>query len=249
VTAATGTGRGTLRLDLIDNDSIVDSLNHPLGGIGGGNGGYTIGEVYAINRVVIIPVTTDFRSTGARDGWVLEKNENANTGGSKNSNADFFKVGDDAQDRQFRSILHFPTYYLPDNAVVTQVILMIKKQDVIGTDPFITHQNISIDIRKGLFSNFNLLSMWSLQLTDFQSPADLVSAGVIQNNPVGGWYWATLDSKTFQFINLTDITQIRLAFQLDDNDDMGEDAIRFFSGDYPYQSDRPHLQIEYYVPR
>ncbi len=249
VTAATGSGNGSLRLDIIDNDSILDFVNHPLGGLGVANGNFNTGDFITINRVVIVPVITDFRSTGQRDGWVLEKNENSNTGGSKNSSASFIKLGDDAQDRQFRSILHFPTYYLPDNAVVTQVILMIKKQDVIGTDPFTTHQNIAIDIRKGLFSNYNFFTLWSLQLTDFQSPADVSSVGVIQNNPVSGWYWATLDSRAFSYINLTDITQIRLAFQLDDNDDMSEDSIRFYSGDAPSQIDRPHLQIEYYVPR
>jgi hypothetical protein len=91
--------------------------------------------------------------------------------------------------------------------------------------------------------------MWSLQLTDFQAQADAAAVGTIQNNPVSGWYWATLDSRAFPFISLTDITQIRLAFQLDDNDDMSEDSIRFFSGDYVSQLDRPHLQIVYYVPR
>ncbi|MBC7879642.1 MAG: PD40 domain-containing protein [Anaerolineales bacterium] len=249
ITVNTGTGNGTIRLDVIDDDSILDSANHPLGGVGAGNGAFAIGEVYTINKVVITPVSVDFRSTGASDGWILESSENSNIGGEKNSAAPVFKLGDDAKDRQFRSVLHFPTYYLPDNAVVTQVILMIKKQDVVGTDPFTTHQNISVDIRKGYFSNFSFLSFGSLQLTDFQAPADVYSVGTIQNNPVSGWYWTTLDSRAFANINLTDITQLRLAFQLDDNDDLGEDHIRFFSGNYPEQRDRPHLLIEYYVPK
>ena len=249
VTAATGSGNGTLRLDLIDNDSIVNSINQPLGGPGAGNGNFTVGDSYTINRIVIVPASTDFRSTGASDGWVLESKENSNVGGTKNSAAAVFKLGDDAQNRQFRSILHFPTYYLPDNAVITQVILMIKKQDVVGTDPFTTHQNILIDIRKGYFSNFNIFSFGSLQLTDFQAPADAYSVGTIQNNPVSGWYWSTLDSRAFPYINLTDITQIRLGFQLDDNNDRGEDYVRFFSGNDPDQKDRPHLLIEYYTQK
>ncbi len=249
ITVATGSGNGDLRLDLMDDDTVVDSLSHPLGGNGVNNGSFMSGEAYTINRIVIVPVSTDFRSTGSSDGWVLESKENSNVGGSKNSAAAVFKLGDDAQDRQFRSVLHFPTYYLPDNAVITQVILMIKKQDVVGTDPFTTHQNILIDIRKGYFSNFNIFSFGSLQLTDFQAPADAYSVGTIVNNPVSGWYWATLNSGAFSYINLTDITQIRLGFQLDDNDDLGEDHIRFYSGNYPEQRDRPHLLIEYYVPQ
>lgn len=249
VTAATGSGIGTLRLDLIDNDSIIDSVNHPLGGSGAGNGSFTTGEVYAVNKFTSITFTTAFRSNRANDGWILESSEESNKGGTKNSNAATINLGDDGRDRMYRAILHFPTNSLPDNAVVTQVILMIRKKSTVGTDPFITHQNISIDIRKGAFGNFNLFSFWSLQPSDFQASADMNSVGMIQNNPVSGWYWAMLDNRAFPYINLFGVTQIRLGFQLDDNDDQGEDTIRFYSGDYPEQADRPHLQIEYYVPK
>jgi hypothetical protein len=249
ITIATGSGNGTLRLDLIDNDSILDSVNQPLGGLGAGNGNFTTGEVYTINKISPTILSAAYRSTGSSDGWVLESSENSNLGGSKNSNARNFILGDDAQDRQFRSVLHFPTYYLPDNAVVTQAILMIKKQNVVGTDPFTTHQNISVDIRNGLFGNFSLFKFGSLQPHDFQAAADMYMVGTIQNNPVSDWYWATLDSRAFPYINLTDVTQLRLGFQLDDNDDLGDDYIRFYSGDYDAQKDRPHLLIEYYVPR
>lgn len=249
ITVNTGNNNGTIRLDVVDNDSITDSANYPLGGVGVGNGNFATGDIYTINKIIITPVTVAYRSTGANDGWVVESNENSNVGGSKNSAAPVFKLGDDAQDRQLRTILHFPTYYLPDNAVVTRVILMIKKQDVVGTDPFTTHQNISVDIRKGYFSTFTIFSLFSLQPTDFQAPADAYAVGTIQNNPTGGWYWTMLDSRAFALINLTDITQLRLGFQLDDNDDLSDDHIRFYSGDYPEQRERPHLQIEYYIPK
>ena len=249
VTAATGSGNGTLRLDLIDNDSIVDSVNQPLGGVGAGNGSFASGEAYTINKFSPTILSTSYRSTGSSDGWVLESNENSNLGGSRNSNAGTFVLGDDAQNRQFRSVLHFPTYYLPDNAVVTQAILMIKKQDVIGTDPFTTHQNISVDIRNGLFGNFELFKFGSLQPQDFQAPADMYMVGTIQNNPVSDWFWVLLDSRAFPYISLTNVTQLRLGFLLDDNDDLGDDYIKFYSGDYDAQKDRPHLLIEYYVPR
>ena len=48
----TSTGSGTLRLDVVDDDSIVAVSNAaPLGGIGAGNGSYTFGAVYAIDVV------------------------------------------------------------------------------------------------------------------------------------------------------------------------------------------------------
>ncbi len=48
VSASTGAGLGTLRLDLIDDDTILDSGGNPLGGPGLGNGSFTTGEVYSI---------------------------------------------------------------------------------------------------------------------------------------------------------------------------------------------------------
>ena len=85
--------------------------------------------------------------------------------------------------------------------------------------------------------------------SDFEAPASLYNVGQIQNNPVGGWYWTMLDPKAFPYIDKTGITQLRLAFQVDDNDDLGNDYLAFYSGDTIGQEDRPHLVIEYYVPK
>jgi hypothetical protein len=249
VAVNTGTGNGTIRLDVMDNDSIVDSVGSPLGGAGLGNGSFTAGEIYTVNKIVYVALSDKLRSTGNTDGWVLESSEDSNQGGSKNSTEQTFKLGDDGKDRQFRAILHFPTHYLPDNAVVTKLVLMLKAYGVAGTDPFATHGNISIDIRYGPFGSFGPFGIKALQDMDFQAPASGNAVGIIQNNQVGGWYWAMLDSSAFPYINLTGTTQLRLAFQLDDNDDLGADYLVFFSGDYIEQRDRPHLLIEYSVPR
>lgn len=60
VTVNTGTGNGTLRLDVIDNDSIIASVGGtPLGGAGAGNGNFTSGQFYTINKTPsIVSVTT-----------------------------------------------------------------------------------------------------------------------------------------------------------------------------------------------
>lgn len=51
VTVSTGTGSGTLHLDLIDNGSIKDMTNNPLGGPGPVNGDYISGETYTIDKI------------------------------------------------------------------------------------------------------------------------------------------------------------------------------------------------------
>lgn len=50
VTVNTGTNEGLIKLDLIDNDSIVNSQNIPLGGEGIGNATFTNGESFTIDR-------------------------------------------------------------------------------------------------------------------------------------------------------------------------------------------------------
>ena len=49
VTVSTGSGDGTIRLGLIDDDSIVDGDGAALGGPGAGNGSFS-GEVYSLDR-------------------------------------------------------------------------------------------------------------------------------------------------------------------------------------------------------
>jgi peptidyl-Lys metalloendopeptidase len=48
VTINTGTGRGIIRLDVMDDDSIVDGSGNALGGTGNGNGNFTSGETYLV---------------------------------------------------------------------------------------------------------------------------------------------------------------------------------------------------------
>ena len=48
VTVNTGSGSGTLRLDLIDNNSVMDASSNTLGGAGVQN--FTTGQVYTINK-------------------------------------------------------------------------------------------------------------------------------------------------------------------------------------------------------
>ncbi len=83
-------------------------------------------------------IPSTFRSVAGNDGWILESGENTNAGGILNATATTFNLGDAAGNRQYRSILSFNTIDLPDNAVITKVTLRIRKQLVVGSDPF-TH--------------------------------------------------------------------------------------------------------------
>lgn len=249
VTVFTGSGSGTLRLDVVDDDSIMDVWQSPLGGMGAGNGIFQTGFQYTIEKFTPVIIEASFSSGAVDDGWVLESKENSNRGGTKNSNATTLRLGDNGQNNQYRVILHFSTSSLPDNAVVTQAILMFQQERIVGGNPFLSHGRILVDIRKGAFGSFGPFAIGALQTSDFQAPASYTNAGAIINNPVGGWYWATLDGASLPFIHPTGITQLRLGFELDDDNDRREDYLSFFSGNFATDSARPQLKINYYLPK
>ncbi|MBI5353886.1 MAG: hypothetical protein HZB50_14680 [Chloroflexi bacterium] len=51
VTVDTGTGTGTIRLDVVDDDSILDTVGNQLGGPDAGNGNYPSGETYMVDKI------------------------------------------------------------------------------------------------------------------------------------------------------------------------------------------------------
>jgi hypothetical protein len=194
-----------------------------------------------LDGVVAVPNTlsVEVNSEGLMDGWLLETSENSNQGGIVNPTAGTFILGDNVKNRQYRSILHFDTALLPDNAVVTGVTLKIKRQSLTGTDPFNTHGRIAVDIRKGAFS-----SSRELQSTDFQAVPSKLRVGFLSNGlQADGWTAADLELG-YRSINLIGITQLRLYFQLDDDNDASADFIRFYSGDAA-AANRPVLVIDY----
>jgi hypothetical protein len=111
----------------------------------------------------------------------------------------------------------------------------------VGTNPLSTHGNLMMDILKGAFGGSN-----ALQLVDFQAAASK-SGVIIPNTPSAGWYVRSLPANTLTFINKVGVTQIRLRFALDDNDDLAADFMKFFSGN-AIATNRPQLIIQYYVP-
>ncbi len=73
VTVNTGSSSGTIRLDVMDNNTIMDNANNPLGGIGNGDGNYANGEVYTINKGDAVDTTGVFRPS---NGALYLKNSN-----------------------------------------------------------------------------------------------------------------------------------------------------------------------------
>jgi alpha-tubulin suppressor-like RCC1 family protein len=193
--------------------------------------------------VVVATLTKSYRSQAAHDGWVRESNETSGKGYTGNSAAMVFYLGDDASNRQYRSILSFDTASLPNNAVLTKVTLKIKKQGLVGSNPFSTHQGLLVDIKKPYFG-----TALALAAHDFQATANKLAVGTFGTTASSGWYSVTLLNAAYPYINRTGTTQFRLRFKLDDDNDNTADYMKFFSGNYGTATDRPVLVIQYYVP-
>jgi hypothetical protein len=184
-------------------------------------------------------------SVAAEDGRVLESSESSNSGGSTNSSdatVDALRTGDDASDRQFKTILSFDTSSIPDGATITSATLRLKRGSLTGTNPFTTLGSLLVDIKGGTgFSNSA-----SLQTGDFQAAADGSAVATMSAaNANGDVSSGALNVTGRTLINKTGKTQFRVYFTLDDNDNATADYIGWYSGNDATAANRPTLEITY----
>jgi hypothetical protein len=206
--------------------------------------------IYVDGSLIVAPVAEpplELLSVAAEDGWTLESGETTGKGGKINAGATTIRIGDDALNRQYRSILSFNTSALPANAVITKVTLRITYQGKTGTNPFNTHKLLLVDLKTSTFGTS------ALQKADFQTTATLMSAGIIGKTPVSlvpNVYESVLTQTALDSLNANigfTQMQLRLRFQKDDNNDFGADFLKFYSGNSSTLNTQPVLIIEYTV--
>ncbi len=195
-------------------------------------------------RVLSLPVEITLTSIGLHDGRIRETKENNETGGNTNSTATnnrAIRAGDHKGDRQWRGFVSFDTSAIPGGAVVTSANLRLRRGRVVGTNPFSTHGACRIDVQTGGFGGDVALAA-----SDFQASATAVAAGTLSNAPSNGdWSEGLLDAAGLAAIDPDGITQMRIYFDLDDNDDNGNDFIGYYSGDHSNADNHPRLVISY----
>lgn len=239
VTVNTGSRNGTIRLDVLDDNSILNGVGNPLGGGGLGDGNFSLGEVYDIQKI------KTFRSIGSADGWIL-----ASPGSNKstlNSTATTLRLGDNTVNKQYRSILSFNTAALLDNAIITKVTLRLTRVSVfpVGTNPINLLQGIMVDVRKGFFG-----SSVGLQSSDFNAASTQTVGPFNRVLPSKNRYNLDLTAAA-PAINLLStqagVTQLRLRFKLTTNNDAVANLLAVASGNATVVS-QPQLIIEYRIP-
>ncbi|HEY5999460.1 MAG TPA: YDG domain-containing protein [bacterium] len=194
-----------------------------------------------VGGFLTISPTVQFVSSGALDGWVLESSQGSNVGGAVDARAIVVRLGDDAANRQYKAVLSFDTSALPNNAVIQSAVLQLYSGvPVTGRNPFAVLGGLRLDIRQGTFGTK------ALTATDFQTPASLAGAGVINKTPVLGWYSGRLSAAGRGKINKAGITQLRVYFTKGDNGNRKADFISFNSGNATVN--QPQLTITYALP-
>ncbi|HVR96751.1 MAG TPA: M14 family zinc carboxypeptidase [Thermoanaerobaculia bacterium] len=190
------------------------------------------------------PTVVTLTSVGTQDGWVLESTETSNAGGSIDGSAtttSALRVGDATSDRQYKSVVSFDTSSIPDGATILSATLRLRRGTLSGTSPFSTHGTCRADVQTGGFSGSA-----TLQTGDFQATATAVQAASLSNAASdGSWSEGNLNAAGLAALDKTGTTQLRVYFNLDDNDDNGNDYIGYYSGDNTTAANRPQLVVTY----
>jgi hypothetical protein len=189
-------------------------------------------------------VTVTFTSTGANDGRTWEATETSNTGGgnvASDTSGSALRVGDLTTDRAYRSVLSFDTSSLPDTATITSASVRLVRGALSGTNPFGPLGACQVDVRSGVFG-----SAATLANADFEAAATAVGVASLSNPTTNG----ALSSGTFNAaglaaINKTGLTQLKLYFTIDDNDNNAYDYIGFYGGEATTAANRPQLVVTY----
>ena len=194
--------------------------------------------------VLVPPVQVTFTSISTEDGWVRESNENSDVGGRKNNTGtgtSALRPGDDKKDKQYKALVSFDTSSLPAGATIVSATLRMRRGNVTGTNPFTTHGTCWVDVETGGFAGSTTLANG-----DFEAAATAVQATSLSNAVSNGdWSEGTLNAAGLSAIHTSGTTQMRIYFDLDDNDDAGNDYIGYYSGDNSNASNHPQLVVVY----
>jgi len=198
-------------------------------------------EIFVAKYRVDMEITQILESQASSDGYVVESSETSGVGGTAVSNAADLTLGDDAARKQYVVIVSFDTSGIPDAATISSAKLKMVRSALTG-DPYASLTPITVDVKRGAF-NGNA----ALEIADFQAAADAVAAATLPNPPSNGSTSSGgLNVAGRDAINKTGVTQLRVRFTLDDDNDSVIDSIAFYSGENATSANRPKLTVTYY---
>lgn len=201
---------------------------------------------FAVVDLAAGPTRQNFKSIWDQDGHIFESGENTNVGGTADSDDlgwTGIMVGDTLGDTQIKGFASFDTAGLPNTSTVTKARLRFKRGGVSGGGPT-GLGTLNVDIRSGSFSGNS-----ALEPADFQAGA---TSTVVCTLPVPTadeeWTGCNLNAAGRAAISKTGLTQFKLYFTTDDNNNSASNFIGFYPGN-PFAVDKqPVLEVTYTVP-
>jgi hypothetical protein len=201
---------------------------------------------YLPGNLTIQTIVMTFVSSAAQDGWTLESGESTNKGGAINTKATQFFVGDDAANKQYRGILSFNTSPLPDNAVITAASLKLRYGGTVGgmtpSAMMTNFKGFQVDVKNGTFGKA------TLEKADFQTKATKTVAS--KPKLVSKYYTINLTTAGTAINKLatgSGLTQIRIRFKLDDNNNATANYLKLYSGNISNVAYKPQLIVTYHL--
>jgi hypothetical protein len=191
-------------------------------------------------------IRKNYFSLATQDGQILESGFHTNVGGTIDSTSNTMSVGDDATNRRYRIVSRFDTSGdpVPSSGVIAVVNYRIKQAltgGIIGTNPLTTHGDLITELNKPYFGNSS-----NLEALDFQAAADQGACNFETTILADGYYRCVFFLTAIdQFPRNGGVIELRSRFELSVNDNSA-DTLNVYSGNWPYQTSRPHLVVAYY---
>jgi hypothetical protein len=173
-----------------------------------------------------------YYSLDTKDGTVIESSETSGVGGTYKTTYSY--VGDAASDKQQITILHFDTSAIPDGATITSATLSIRRLGKGGDPTNPSLGTITVDIKNGYYGTSDALAA-----SDFEAASSATNVTTIPYPTSNGqWVSGDLNSSGRSNINKTGVTQFKIRFTLDDNDDGSADYLNIYDN-----GDPPQLEV------
>ena len=186
-------------------------------------------------------------SNSTEDGRIAESGETTGVGGSGSSNfntsdgsTSALRIGDKSNRAQWRSVLSFDTSMIPDNATVSSATLQLKRGTAVNDSS--SFGSIWVDLATPFGAGNGLVA------ADFQAAASATHVGTLSPAPSNGdLSTATFNAAGLAGVSKTGRTQVKIYFNLDDDNDSNGDYVGYYSGNSA-AANRPKLTIQYVVP-
>ena len=181
-----------------------------------------------------------FASIPAQDGYIQESSQGSGVGQLARGNLTEARIGDDAQNRQWKSVFGFDTSDLPEGRTVTSARIRLTVTSQFGNPA--TLGQLVTDMAVPSFGAAGLVA------SDFEEPADFLGVNLLTPLPPAGakTLYIELNATALAQLETADEVQFRVQFADGTNADGISDGLRFGTGEYGLNHPfTPELIVEY----